>query len=84
MLYVKIMSFEDMPDTDPNKCFSIIPVENNQTMDFDKNLTGGTDRDYARYVLRVSSPDGSEELHELHGNAYVMNERGVTIATHAC
>lgn len=84
MLYVKIMSGEDLADTDPHKNYSIIPIENNQTMDFDESGQGSTDGSHVRFILRVNSPDGSEETHYIRGNAYVMNERGVTIATHGC
>lgn len=84
MLYVKIMSDQDMPDTDPYKNYSIVMVGAKQTMHFADNPVGGTDRKYPRYVLRVYSEDGSEESYELNGNAYVMNDTGKTIATHGC
>lgn len=86
MLYVKIMSAEDIPDTDPYKNYAIIPVENNQTMHFVKNpdwqpMPEGAP-DMHRFELHVSNPDGSWETHYMLGNAYVMNERGQTIASH--
>ena len=82
MLYVKIMSDQDLLDTDPYKNFTIVLVENNEIMRFAQNRLGGTDREYSRYVLEVHAPEGGIETHELTGNAYVMNEAGKTIATH--
>lgn len=84
MLYVKIMSGEDLADTDPRKNYTIVPVENNQVMKFDHNSDIGEVVRAESYVLRVDSPDGCFETHYLTGNAYVMNERGQTIASHAC
>lgn len=80
MLYVKIMSSEDLADTDPYKNYSIVPVENDQVMQFVRNQ----DPLESKYVLLVNSPDGGDETHVLNGNAYVMNEHGKTIATHGC
>lgn len=81
MLYVKIMSNQDLPDTDQNHNFTIVPVENNEVMEFVQDLDPKTDTS-PRYALRVHSPEGGYETHPLTGNAYVMNESGKTIATH--
>lgn len=82
MLYVKIMSDEDLPDTDPYKHYTIVPVANNEVMRFVANsIAGGGNKD-ARYVLEVHAPEGGIETHELTGNAYVMTESGKTIASH--
>jgi len=90
MLYVKIMSGEDLPDTNPHKNYSIIPVEKDQVMQFVINplwqqdpLTGESPAT-EKYHLIINSPDGSDETHPLWGNAYVMTETGKTIATHGC
>jgi len=83
MLYVKIMSDEDSPDTDPYKNFTIVPVENDQVMCFCENAEG-SGSDIPKYMLEVHLPDGSREGHPLTGNAYVMNEAGKTIASHGC
>ena len=83
MLYVKIMSDQDSPDTDPCKHYMIVPVENDQVMRFCENAEG-SGPDIPRYMLEVHSPDGSHEGHPLTGNAYVMNEAGKTIASHGC
>jgi len=87
MLYVKIMSDEDLPDTDPFKHYTIVPVENSEVMRFaeNTNLTDGTKLariNEPRFVLEVHAPEGGIQTHELFGNAYVMTESGKTIASH--
>jgi hypothetical protein len=82
MLYVKIMSGEDMPDTMQNKNFTIVPVEDDQIMRFIPNPVQDSGLEEPRFALEVHSPDGGIETHELTGNAYVMNEAGKTIASH--
>lgn len=87
MLYVKIMSDEDLPDTDPYKNYVIVPVANNEVMRFAPN-TNLVDGDRLRplkepkFVLEVHAPEGGIETHELTGNAYVMTESGKTISSH--
>lgn len=83
MLYVKIMSDEDLPDTDPYKHYVIVPVENNEVIRFCTNEGGEpVISDLPRYLLEVHSPTGGIETHPLTGNAYVMSESGKTIASH--
>jgi hypothetical protein len=92
MLYVKIMSGEDLPDTDPCKNYTIVPLQNNEVMQFVRNQESLVWESGAqevgprpcRYQLEIHAPDGGIETHDLSGNAYVMNESGKTIATHAC
>lgn len=81
MLYVKIMSGEDVPDTDQYKNYTIVPVANNEVMRFCENAEG-KGPDIPRYMLEVHAPEGGIEGHPLTGNAYVMSESGKTIATH--
>lgn len=83
MLYVKIMSSQDLPDTDQNHNYTIVPVENNEVMEFVQDQDPKTATS-PRYALLVHGPDGGHETHPLTGNAYVMNESGKTIATHGC
>jgi hypothetical protein len=95
MLFVKIMSGEDLPDTDPYKNYVIVPVQNNEVMRFVDNSEflvarsresaskeSGNSPTVARYLLEVHGPEGGCETHELSGNAYVMTESGKTIASH--
>lgn len=92
MLYVKIMADQDIPDTNPWKHYTIVPVENDQVMEFvddvieDPGVYAGTEQPEPKHqhALLVHSPDGSKETHPLTGNAYVMNEHGKTIASHGC
>jgi hypothetical protein len=85
MLYVKIMSDQDMPDTDPYKHFTIVPVANNEVMRFCENEDWDkATPPFPRFVLQVHAPEGGIESHALTGNAYVMAESGKTIATHGC
>lgn len=87
MLYVKIMSGEDMPDTDPYKNYAIVPVERNEVMRFVDSPQADTQiprrDDEPRFVLEVHGPEGGIESHPLTGNAYVMTENGKTISSHA-
>lgn len=76
MLYVKIMSDQNLPDTDPWKHYTIVPVENSQALEFVAKDDG--------HALLVHTSDGSELVTRLTGNAYVMNEHGRTIASHGC
>lgn len=83
MLYVKIMSAEDLEDTNPYKNYTIVPVQNSEVMIFCENAEGQGE-DIPKYMLEVHHPDGTREGHPLTGNAYVMNEGGKTIASHGC
>ncbi len=80
MLYVKIMSGEDLSDTDQKKHYTIVPVQNSEVMRFCTNEEG---EGQEKYALEVHHPDGTHESHALTGNAYVMNEQGRTIASHS-
>lgn len=85
MLYVKIMSGQDMPDVDHYKHYIIVPVDNNEVMRFCEN----EDWDKAmppfpRFCLKVHAPEGGVCEYALTGNAYVMSESGKTIASHGC
>jgi hypothetical protein len=87
MLYVKIMSGEDRPDTDPFHNYMIIPVANNEAISFVSNgvpVGREGNREGERYSLEVREPEGGVRYHPLSGNAYVMNEAGKTIASHGC
>lgn len=86
MLYVKIMSGQDLPDTDPWKHYTIVPVQNNEVMQFVDNPLYGPAKDgdpeVCRFFMHVHGPEGGHETHDLSGNAYVMTESGKTIASH--
>lgn len=84
MLYVKIMSEQDIHDTESAKNYRLVPVENNEVMQFVNN-DNDDDPETAKFAfaLEVHGVDGTWETHPLYGNAYVMNEYGKTIASHA-
>lgn len=96
MLYVKIMSSQDLPDADPWKNYSIIPVEGTSRIVFGETGAEICPEDVVgmianpeainplRYSMRVTTVDGEYQVYALTGNAYVMNEAGKTIATHGC
>ena len=74
MLYVKIMSDENMPDDDPHKGFKLITVGDRDYFCFEN-------ANAERHLLTVERFDGEVEEFELYGNAYVMNINGKTIQT---
>lgn len=84
MLYVKIMSGQDLTDTDQYHCYTIVPVANNEVMRFKENPVRSTGPEDCRFILEVHAPEGGIETHELTGNAYVMTESGKTISSHGC
>lgn len=88
MLYVKIMSGEDMDDTNPYKNYTIVPIQGHEVMQFVANPNFHTMPEdgpqISRYQLLVHGPDGGNETHDLSGNAYVMTESGKTISSHGC
>jgi len=87
MLYVKIMSNENRPDTDPWHGFTIIPIANNETLRFRAVIVPDGqvgNMEGERFALDVTGPEGEIHSHLLSGNAYVMNEAGKTIASHGC
>ena len=75
MYQVKIMSSEDIPDSDSRKGFHLISgVKSVMPM-------RGED---GRAFVSLHYPDGSGEHVEIQGNAYIMNENGKTIAAFGC
>jgi hypothetical protein len=79
MMYLKVMSYQNLPDDDPSKNFEIICVDGNKRVIFK------TDRSYSfdySHVIAVigngCSPD--DLIIQLTGNAYLMNSQGKTIA----
>jgi hypothetical protein len=85
MLYVKIMSNQDLADTDPWHTYTIISVPDDRIMKFHRHPVPEGQvghKDGERFSLEIHHPDGSVVPHFLTGNAYVMNEAGKTIASH--
>jgi hypothetical protein len=86
MLYLKLMSHHDLPDASPNKNFEIIPISDTTDIRFVTQRTGGVggvpDGTMVSVVLSDESRDMRRQI-TLSGNAYVLNESGKTIASHA-
>ena len=85
MLFVKIMSGENMPDTDPQKDYMIIQVGDRDRIQFgypDKSDARGDlslDNQNSVFIIRHNEP--GFETYPLTGNCYVMNNSGKTIDT---
>jgi hypothetical protein len=84
MLFIKIMSSQDIPDSHPSKNFHLITVG-----DADRIQVGYCDlkRDdlcesdkRMLFILRDGKP--GFEMYERTGNTYIMNQHGKTIASH--
>jgi len=77
MLYLKEMSTQDLPDTHPQKNFTLYPVPSDSAVSFGKS-------DINPKGVRASwfTNKGLQTV-ELQGNCYVLNEQGKTIASHS-
>lgn len=76
MYSIKIMSGQNLPDSDVGKGFKIITVAEGQMFEF------GNRPDTGEPVVAVyGKGDGIDREYPLTGNAYVMNENGKTIAS---
>lgn len=71
MLVIKMMSGENLPDSDTRKSFRIFTATN-----FEFN------RAFNHPHLLIFSEDGEQSYHQITGNCYVM-DCGKTIATFA-
>lgn len=78
MLYVKMMSDEDMPDESTQKCYQLLPVGDHDELSF-YSTDGGESK-----CLDITKQDGTVITRNLIGNVYVMNESGKTIASQGC
>jgi hypothetical protein len=76
MLYLKAMSSQDLPDTDPMKHYTLYPVPDDSALAFGVS-------DVSADGVRASwfTNKGLQTV-ELEGNAYVLNAQGKTIASH--
>lgn len=87
MLTVKLMSDENMPDTDQLKSFQLIQVSDRESIHFFKegvnDQSGDFNAEYP-YTLSIENADGVKVMYALKGNAYVISESGKTIASHGC
>ncbi|AXQ68327.1 hypothetical protein HOT99_gp290 [Caulobacter phage CcrBL10] len=88
-LIVKIMSDENLPDTDPSKRFSLYAgVKSFHPIVQEPEVAGGKPYCYLRLYIadpvKTAAVPGfveHETCVDVDGNVYVMNEAGKTIAT---
>ncbi len=85
MLFIKIMSAQDLPDTDPCKNFHLITVGDNDRIQVGycdaKQADLSEDDKKMLFVMRHGAP--GFESYERTGNTYIMNAQGKTIANHS-
>lgn len=79
-MYLKVMSWEDIPDENNSKEFEIIECARVQFV----RCTPGPNETYSpgASALLVYA-DGSRDVVDLHGNAYILNNAGKTIDSFA-
>jgi hypothetical protein len=86
MLYLKMMSAQNAPDANPSKNFALVPIPDTIELHFNtEEVDNGPGAPQSTIVTAslLNSLDGSERRIHLTGNAYVLNEQGKTIASHA-
>lgn len=84
MLFIKMMSGEELPDTSLHKSFDLIQVPDLESISFSKEASdsGGDFNESHPYTMTIKR-DGEVKVHyALSGNVYIMSEHGKTIATH--
>ena len=87
MLYLKLMSAQNIADSDPAKNFVLVPLSDTTELTFrtdraQRDSSEGAPATVVCAVLYDRAADSVSEI-QLSGNAYVMNENGKTIASHA-
>ena len=73
-MYLKMMDGYDQSDSDPRKTFTIF--DDVTSVNF--NIIDG------KPTVYVCFRTGGDERYDVHGNVYVMNDTGKTIATYSC
>ena len=83
--YIKVMSSEDRPDNHPSKGFQLILLQDGDRFEFDPQPYSDLVCSQLRIFRQQKGENDLEmiqcEKHLVHGNAYVMNDSGKTIAT---
>lgn len=69
-MYVKIMSDQNLPDSDTKKDYRLISLGETGTVVFDE---------YEKNSVQVIR-DGIVEVHPMQGNVYIIDKSGKTIA----
>lgn len=73
-MYVKMMSDENLPDTDSRKSFKLLSGVD--TVTFNRSPEAPTEAGPTAYIV---FKDGTNESFLLAGNVYVMTDEGKTI-----
>jgi hypothetical protein len=86
MLFLKVMYDDGLPDTSRAKSFKVIQLEDDLLVDFFKESPevrgqGDFNEKYL-HTARVMRGGEVVEQFALKGTAYLMTERGATIATY--
>src|ERR1700688_4318193 len=81
MLYLKIMSGQDMPDSDPYKDFTLYTLGDKDVLEFERRVLDEDVSELANVYAVVELYDGGRIEHLLQGSAYVLNAQGKTIAS---
>lgn len=86
MLYIKMMSSEDLPDDDPHKNFILLTAGDKDIVSFGVlNKNEGEPEPETEYntntvfITRYGEP--AFESYPMKGNVYIMNQNGKTIAS---
>jgi hypothetical protein len=84
MLFIKIMSAQDLPDSHPSKNFHLITIGDRDRVqvgycDAKRDDLSESDKKMI-FILRDGEP--GFDMYERTGNTYIMNHNGKTIASH--
>lgn len=87
MLFVKMMSGEDLPDTHAHKGYSILQVTDLESIRFFREKQSPESGDFNEahpYTMSIEREDETKQMFALSGNVYILSESGKTIASHGC
>lgn len=81
MMYVKMMSGENLSDTDPYKRFELLNIGDKDRLAI--KLQEYVDGSSSHAILVIFYENGETENFCMDGNVYIMNQNGKTIAHYA-
>jgi hypothetical protein len=82
MLYLKVMSDQDLPDSDPSHDFVLIQLGDKDQLSFERRKAAACSSADGPVVYAViDSEDSPRREIWLAGTAYVLNAQGKTIAS---
>lgn len=93
MSYLKVMSAQDLPDSDPRKNFTLVPIGPGERLVFAADLSYPDDDPHVVALIgRWAGVDTEgfdipkeeqDRVVALTGNAYVVSDQGKTLASRA-